>query len=377
MADVFGGGAAGGKGGPGSEEPRESFPDHPGHYPTTPRKWHAKENKRLKKALAIVSVLLLISVFVIFSQLAGGAGAGLAPSSGRITRETVREGEGEARIAVVPVSGLIFSGSGTGLGGGTAEWVVDALEAAIEDESVKAVILEVDSPGGTITGSDLIHRQVELTREAGVKVVAFFRNIAASGGYYVAAPADRIVAYPTAITGSIGVILQTFNVSGLFEKLGVEAVTVKSGEYKDLGSAFRSPTDEERAILQSVADEAYERFVGVVAKGRGMTLEDARAIADGRILTAKQAEAAGLVDALGSFDDAIAAAEEVASVTDATVIRYGRMPSLMDVLFPGAKAEDPAAALARFLSGLGPLYLATDLPSGGYVMPTALGTGAR
>jgi protease-4 len=377
MADKFAGGASGGAGGTGDDERRESFPGHPGHYPTSPRKWHAKENKRLKKTLAIVSVLLLISVFVIFSQLAAGVGVGIGPPVGRITREVVREGTGDAQVAVVPVSGLIFSGSGAGRAGGTAEWVVDALEAAAEDERVKAVILEVDSPGGTITGADLIHRQVELTREGGVKVVAFFKNIAASGGYYVSAPADRIVAYPTAITGSIGVILQTFNVAGLFEKLGVEAITVKSGEYKDIGSAFRAPTDEERAILQSVADEAYERFVGVVAKGRGMSVEDARAVADGRILTAKQAEAAGLVDALGSFDDAIAAAEEVAAVTDATVIRYGRMPSLMDVLFPGAKAEDPAAALARFLSGLGPLYLATDLPSGGYVLPNMLGAEAR
>ena len=374
MADEFLGGGSGGSG-PG--ERRESFPDHPAHYPTTPRKWHEMENKRLRKALVVVSVLLLIAVIVIFSQLAGGVGAGLAPSAGRITREVVRDGATDVRIAVVPVSGLIFSGTGPGPARGTAEWVVDALEAAAEDESVKAVILEVDSPGGTITGADLIHRQVELTREGGTKVVAFFRNVAASGGYYVAAPADRIVAYPTAITGSIGVILQTFNVSGLFEKLGVEAVTVKSGKLKDMGSIFRSPSDEERAILQAVADEAYERFVNVVAKGRGMTVEEAKALADGRILTAKQALDGGLVDALGYFDDAIAAAEAAAGVSDATVVRYGRMPSIMDVLFPDAKAEDPAAALARFLSGLGPLYLATDVPSGGYVLPTALGAGAR
>ncbi|MHC5057139.1 MAG: signal peptide peptidase SppA [Planctomycetota bacterium] len=371
--DLVGGGA--GRAGPDGR--KESFPGHPAHYPTTPRKWHEKENKRLRKALAIVSAFLFIAVIMLFLQLAGGLGAGLAPPVGRITREVVREGAPDVRVAVVPVTGLIFSGSGPGLSGGTAEWVVDALEAAAEDETVKAVILEVDSPGGTITGADLIHRQVELTREGGVKVVAFFRNVAASGGYYVAAPADRIVAYPTALTGSLGVILQTFNVEGLFKKLGVEAVTVKSGEMKDMGSLFRAPTDEEKAVLQSIADEAYERFVGVVAKGRGMSVEEAKALADGRILTAKQAEAAKLVDKLGYFDDAISTAEEVGGIENATVIRYGRMPSLMDVLFPGAKAEDPAAALARFLSGLGPLYLATDVPSGGYVVPRTLGAGGR
>jgi len=360
-----------------SGERHESFPGHPAHYPTTPRKWHEKENRRLRKALAVVSVLLFLAVIVVLSQLAGGVGAGLAPPVGRITREVVREGAPDVRVAVVPVSGLIFSGEGPGPASGTAEWVVEALEAAAEDEAVKAVILEVDSPGGTITGADLIHRQVERTRAGGVKVVAFFRNIAASGGYYVSAPADRIVAYPTAITGSVGVILQTFNVSGLFEKLGVEAVTVKSGKLKDMGSPFRTPTDEERAVLQSIADEAYERFVNIVAEGRGMDIEKARALADGRILTAKQAKAAGLVDALGYLDDAIAAAEEVATIENATVIRYGKVPSLMEVLFPSAKADDPSAALARFLSGLGPLYLATDLPSGGYVTPSGLTGGAR
>lgn len=388
MADEFAGGAGGtgGAGGRGDGAPErpESFPGHPGHYETTPRKWHEKENRRLRKALAVVSVLLFVAVIVVFFQLMGHVGEALVPPARGTTREVVREGASDVRVAVVPVSGLIFSGTGSGPvpGRGTADWVIDALEAAGEDTSVKAVILEVDSPGGTITGSDLIHRQVEKLREKGIKVVAFLKSMAASGGYYVAAPADRIVAYPTALTGSIGVILQTVNVERLFRLLGVEAVTVKSGEFKDMGSVFRSPTDEERAILQSVADEAYMRFVGVVAKGRKMPVDEAKALADGRILTAKQALSGGLIDELGYFEDAVAAAEKVAGVEDATVVRYGRMPSIMDILFAdskvaGADAEDPAARLARFLSGLGPLYLATDVPSGGYVLPSALGAGAR
>jgi protease-4 len=358
----------------GSEERPPSFPEHPSQYPTTPRKWYERENKRLKTALAVASVAVFVLLLLVVTLLLGTAGAGLALPARGLRHELVRDGDPAATIAVVPVSGFIFAGdSGSGPRTGTADWVVRALRAAGDDPAVRAVILEVDSPGGSITGADLIHREVGRLKEKGAKVVALLQGVAASGGYYVSAGADRIVAYPTAITGSIGTILQTVSVEGLMEKLGVEAVTIKTGEFKDTGSPFRSPTEKDIAVLQAIADEAHDRFVSVVAEGRGMPADEARAVADGRILSARQAVDAGLVDELGHLEEAVAAAEKAAGVTGATVVRYGRTPSLLDVLFMDTKLGDPAAALARLLSRVGPLYLAENLPEGGYVLGTATG----
>ena len=358
----------------GGDRPPESFPSHPAHYPTSPKKWHAKENRRLKTALAVGSVVLAIAMILVVYLSMALAGTTLVAPAGGFRHSVVREGDVGTRVAVVPVSGLIYSGEpGHGPRAGTADWVVEALKEAGRDSSVRAVILEVNSPGGTITGSDLIHHQVEKLRADGTKVVALFRGVAASGGYYVSAPADRIVAHPTAITGSIGTIFENVHVDGLLKKLGVETTVVKSGALKDMASPFRSPTDEERAVLQSIVDEAFGRFVDIVARGRDMAPEKVKQIADGRILTAEQAKAAGLVDEIGYFDEAVAAAEKVADVTNATVVRYRRSPSLFDLLTMESKARDPAAELVRLLSSLGPMYLADEVPSGGYIWRAGAG----
>lgn len=349
----------------GRDRPPDSFPGHPAHYPVTPRKWHKKENRRLRIALGIESVLLFFGGILLFYTVMALLGTTALAPGGRLTQKIVREGDPSVRVAVIPVSGLIFTGDGPMKG--TADWVIAALKVAGRDHAVKTVILEVNSPGGSITASDLIHHEIEKLREGGKKVVALFRGLAASGGYYVAAPADRIVAFPTALTGSIGVILETVNVEGLLEKIGVESVVVKSGEHKDMGSPFRKLSEDERVILQSISDEAYARFVSVVARGRGMTDQKVRELADGRILTATQAIEAGLVDEIGYFEDAVRAAETVAGITNATVVRYGRMPSLLDILMADSNARDRAVRLARLFSRMGPLYLADNLPDGGYV----------
>jgi protease-4 len=299
------------------------------------------------------------------------AAASIFVPSGRVRREVVRPGDPQKRIAVVPVSGVLYSSSpGPRAGRGTADWIVRALESATDDPAVRAVVLEVESPGGSITASDVVHRAVEeFKRKGGRKVVALFGTLAASGGYYVSAPADRIVAHPTSITGSIGAILQTFQVDGLLEKVGVRSVTVKSGEHKDMASPFREMSDDERAMLEAIAREAHERFVSVVARGRGMPEEKVRALADGRIFTASQALEAGLVDELGYFEGAVAAAERLAGAQDATVVRYSKPMGILEILSAGSssRAPDPAAELARMLARLGPAYLAARLPAGGYV----------
>ncbi len=356
-------------------------PGHPAHYAMTPEKHYRKENRRLKTTLAVVSAVLFAAILLIFMLVFSLAGSGLALPADGMMRTVVREGDRGVRVAVIPVRGLMIAGEEGGvLGSGTAGWVVRALEAASKDPGVKAIILSVDSRGGSITAADLIHHKVEEVRRGidgrkGVKVVALLKGVAASGGYYVAAPADSIVAYPTALTGSIGTIMQTVNVEGLLEHIGVQSVVIKSGKYKDMGSPFRSPTDEERAILQSVADEAYQRFVSVIVRGRRMPVDEVTKLADGRIFTATQALEAGLVDSLGYFDEAVAEAEKLAEVTNATVVRYGRMPSLMDFLTMESKTGDPAVRLARLLSGVGPMYLAEDLPAGGYIWRPGM-TGA-
>ena len=177
-------------------------------------------------------------------------------------------------------------------------------------------------------------------------VVALLEDLAASGGYYICAPADLIIAHPTTVTGSIGVIIQSFNLEGLMEKIGLKDVTIKSGEQKDVLSPFRDLTPEEREMLQGVVDEMYERFVSIVAEGREMSPEEVRPLADGRIFTGPRARELGLVDMIGYRGDAIAEAQRLAELEEARIIEYKSPPTLWDIF--GArlpKTPDPSARL--------------------------------
>ncbi|MHC4393615.1 MAG: signal peptide peptidase SppA, partial [Planctomycetota bacterium] len=163
-------------------------------------------------------------------------------------------------------------------------------------------------------------------------VIVSMGALCASGGYYISAPADHIIAEPTTTTGSIGVIMSSFNLSGLLKRFDVEAITLKAGDHKDLLNAFEPIRESDRAILQGLIDESYERFVTLISEGRGMDLAAVKALADGRVYSANQAEANGLVDQIGYIDDAYAKARELASVPDATVIRFKRESSFFDAL---------------------------------------------
>lgn len=211
----------------------------------------------------------------------------------------------EDRIALIRVEGVILDSQTT----------VGELKQFSENPLVKAIVLRIDSPGGGVVPSQEIHDAVKRVRAKNNKtVIASMGSVAASGGYYIAAATDRIVANPGTLTGSIGVIMETANIEGLLQKIGVEGVVIKSGKYKDVGSPLRKMTDEEQVLLQMVMDDVHGQFIEAVAEGRALELTEAQALADGRIFTGRQAKDAKLVDELGDLEDAIQLAADVAGI---------------------------------------------------------------
>jgi protease-4 len=293
------------------------------------------------------------------------------PPTRPLEEQTV-EGEGDAKILLMDVSGFLSQeGPAPGLTIGAPPPRVpmlvrirEELKKAEDDERVRALVLRINSPGGTVTASDIVYREIGLFRaRKRVPVVAIMMDVAASGGYYVALAADTIVAHPTTVTGSIGVVMITLNAEGLLEKIGVSTATIKSGPRKDMGSPLRQLTDEERAIFQSVIDGLQNQFVAKVVERRAIPLETARALADGRIYTAEQAAASKLVDAIGYMDDAIEAARRAAHVDRARVIVYRRPRQYRATYYAQAASAEPPnldlalSPLATLVGGAGPRFL--------------------
>ena len=240
--------------------------------------------------------------------------------------------------------------------------VREELEKAEGDERVRAVVLRINSPGGTVTASDILYHEVmQFKARRKVPVVASILDVGASGGYYVALAADRIVVHPTTVTGSIGVLMLTVNASGLLEKIGVSAAYVKSGQFKDMGSPFRSIRPEELALFQDLIDRFYGRFVDLVARSRKLDEARVRALADGRIYTAGEALSLGLIDQVGYLEDAIAGAKSAAGLKEAKVVIYHRPRQYRATIYSSTDPPAPAATLpdlARMvLSGPRFLYL--------------------
>lgn len=228
------------------------------------------------------------------------------------------------RIALIRVEGVIMD----------AQETVGELRRFSENPSVKAIVLRIDSPGGGVVPSQEIHDEVKRVRVKSNKaVIASMGSVAASGGYYIAVATDRIVANPGTLTGSIGVIMETANVEGLLQKIGVEGVVIKSGKYKDVGSPLRKMSEEERGLLQSVMDDVHKQFIEAVAEGRAIELADAQALADGRIFTGRQAKEAKLVDELGDLEDAIQLAADVVGIEgEPKVVEPRRRFSIRELL---------------------------------------------
>lgn len=282
----------------------------------------------MKRSTLIGAGIVLISLLALFTAFTLGLGRPSQISSGL---------GGQNAVGVIYISGTITSGgSGSDLFGGLtagSNTIMAQIRKAKDDPEVKAVVIRINSPGGSAAASQEIAEEVKKLREAGKVVVTSMGDTAASGGYWIAAHTDRIVANPGTLTGSIGVITQLQNLEELYDKIGISYETFTSGPHKDMGSSARSLTDEERQIFQSMVDDIFRQFVAVVAEGRGMTEEEVLKLADGRVFTGRQALEVGLVDDLGNFHDAIDIAAQMAGLgPDYRVKEFIRRTPLQQLL---------------------------------------------
>ncbi|MBD8068982.1 signal peptide peptidase SppA [Bacillus sp. PS06] len=317
-------------------------------------------------ALGIAAGLFIISILVNFASTVAFNESGswtddlFGATDTEFIEHSITPGNGLDKILVLKVNGAIqdtgddvtslFSPTGY-----QHQAFLRMIDQAKEDDFVKGIILRVNSPGGGVVESAEIHdRLVELQEETGKPVYVSMGTMAASGGYYISAPADKIFAVPDTLTGSLGVIMQGINYSGLAERYGVTFETIKSGPYKDIMSASREMTDEERDILQNMVDNAYEGFVNVISKGRDLSEAEVRKVADGRIYDGRQAKELKLVDELGYFEDALEAMKADYDLGDVNVVEYEANYGLSSLFSMSAKKlftdDIEMASLVQLLS---------------------------
>ncbi len=247
----------------------------------------------------------LLAGFILLIALSAGfiVLVSILPFGGGSSSEKIAS-LGKDKIGVVEVFGAIM----------TSEETVKQIKEYANDKSIKAIIIRIDSPGGAVAPSQEIHDAILAARQK-KKVVASMATLGASGGYYIAVAADKIICNPGTLTGSIGVIMNLMNVQELMGKIGVQPMVVKSGEFKDTGSAFRPMTEREKKVVQDMIDDVYGQFVTAVAKGRNMTEEKVRVLADGRVYTGNQAKNNGMVDALGGMEEAVKLTAQLAGIS--------------------------------------------------------------
>lgn len=305
--------------------------------------------------------LVLMAFGLLGGAGAGGGASGVSSADGNYEIVRVGEDSGAEKLVLrIPVDGAIVEQQSPVMGapGGIVTRIKTALRDAEQQESIAGVILDINSPGGGVTDSDYIFDAVQEYRSrSGKPVVAVLGDLAASGGYYVAAACDHIIARETTITGSIGVIMSSYQYGDALRELGIKPLTIKSSAtpYKDIMSPTREMTPDERQILQSIIDEMYEKFVAVVMEGRAgkMTEAEIRAAANGLIYSANQALERKLVDDIGDLDDALAWMEGQGAEGPFQMVEHRRIPGLRDLLF-GVKGPEPLSlqsAAAQLLQG--------------------------
>lgn len=326
--------------------------------------------------ISALALALLVSMGLNFTQFALLLGMESASVEGREKLQEKLEVPGAKgaadKIAHVDLEGIIANTEAGGIMGAAVAgpaFIKRALEQALNDSHVKAVVLRVNSPGGEVTASDTIYAAVKKAAEK-KPVVVFMDSVAASGGYYVACGATKVVATETTLTGSIGVIMESMSYHDLFDKVGLGTRTFTSGAFKDTLSGARPMREDERAYVQGLVNEMYDRFVGIVAQARGQKADKLKTgMADGRVMTGRQAMEAGLVDQVGYIEEAYALAKELGQAADAKVVRYHSAPSLLSALgLASMRAGEPVkveldvagGALPRLRPGL--LYYLPSWP---------------
>ncbi|PKL75958.1 MAG: signal peptide peptidase SppA, partial [Candidatus Melainabacteria bacterium HGW-Melainabacteria-1] len=240
-----------------------------------------------------------------------------------------------ADLGVIVIEGTIMhkaESSGFGSSGAASDRIVEAIRRA-EKDGVKGLLLKINSPGGTAAASQSVYSEIQRVRKAHkMRVVAAMGDVAASGGYYIAAAADKIYANPATLTGSIGVIAQFTKVQGLYDKVGLDTTVIKSGKYKDIGSPFRDTSAEERQLLQALINDTYEDFLQAVSSGRKLPVAQVRTAADGRIYTGNQALKLKLVDALGDYNVALSELKKLTQTGEDAKVKDYSKPGFEDIL---------------------------------------------
>jgi protease-4 len=315
----------------------------------------------------------LLCLFLIAGwTLAGGCGTPsflITPvsNSNKLDETTVAPGKGlfPDKVAIVEVEGVIANAKSGGFLEATENPVslfTQELNKAAEDSDVKAVVLRVNSPGGTVSASDAMYQILQRFKAKTHKpVVASIQEVGASGAFYVSCGADKIMAQPTSLVGSIGVIFETFNLEGTMFKLGIKPENYKSAAHKDIGSPFREPTEDEKVIMQNLVDEYYTRFKSIVTTNRPINNPaDLPMITDGRVFSGTDAQKLGLIDKTGLLEDAITMARDLSHSPDAEVVEYKRPYGYGGSIYALNSAPTPKAASV----------LQLELPEAASMLPT-------
>ena len=311
-----------------------------------------------------------IRVLVLFGLVSCLNGCGgmrfvidVMPAVDGLTETVVLEDPGagsSAKIALVQLTGMIADADRPGLlrkGENPVSRLVESLHKAAEDSKIKAIVLRINSPGGTVTASDVVYREIQHFKRTTKKpVVVLMSDLAASGGYYIACAGDEIIAHPTTITGSIGVIIQTFNFSEGMRRIGIKADAITSGPNKAAGSPFEPMPPEHRALLQGLVDEFYDNFVAIVTESRpNLSPADLEWITDGRVVTGRRAAEVGLIDSTGDLRDAFEAAKRRAGLTAARLVKYHRPLEYVGSAYARSPVANPQINMLQFNVNAGPL----------------------
>lgn len=271
---------------------------------------------------------------------------------GPLREKVLKSGDSANKIAVIRIDGVISDAPKRNMMGAEMDLSMpvrlrEELDIIRKDPGIKAVVLRINSPGGGVSTCDIMYNEIiKFKKERHIPVIVEMVEMAASGGVYLAVAGDKIIANPTTVTGSIGVIAQLARFKDLMDKIGVQAETIKSGDKKDMGSPMREMTPEERAIMQDLVNSMYERFLSVVLAGRkNLDEKKLRSFADGRIFTAKKALEYGLIDSIGYADDAIAEAENAANIRNASVVTYSGQGSYTPNIYAGKAVQESSISV--------------------------------